>query len=334
MLKRFLIENWEKFTESEKPKTMQVIPISSCTESFGNDIVLIFINNSTFPNYIFKSSRNSTFGHKVRNEYRSLKILSANSILSNIIPTPLYLDEYNEKPFFLQEGIQGTSLFELIKNKGLNKKTEKLVSKSVDLLVDIGNTKSSCQSVRNDSVYDYEQIHGIFKNELNSSSNRKNVEKLIKHKQMLEKENNSFFFHGDYWQTNIIVDYREESINGIIDWEFSESSMFFPKDLIWFLINLGFCLCLHEDPKVGIRDSYKRVFFSNGRLREIVATCFSRYMKAIGWDRSLLPVLLEMTLFEMSMRELLAYGDHYKMDNVLKELFVYTIENERNLCAL
>lgn len=334
MLKTFLIENWKKFTKSEVPKAIQIVPISSCLEDYGNDIVLIFVNKASYPEYIFKSSRNPAFGYKLSNEFNSLKNLHNNQNITTYIPTPYYLGLYNQNQFFFQKGLQGISLFKLIREKGIDRKVQLLINQSIDILVEIGKTKSTFKFTNFDSNYNYENIFNIIKNEFVSLSNKQKIEKLIEYQRILKKEDYNFYIHGDYWMRNIIVDYRTIEIKGLIDWEFSHSEAIYPKDIIWFIINLSYSLSLYEESEISIHNAYKRTFFTHGSQSKLIALCFCRYMEAIGWDKNLLNELLEMTLLEMSMRELIAYGRHSKVDKVAKELFIYTIENEDKLCLL
>lgn len=332
MLKRFLIENWKKFTKSEIPKELQVVPITSCLKDYGNDIILIFVNKSTYPKYIFKASRNPAFGYKLKNEFYSLKNLYNNHELSTYIPTPYYLGVYHRNQYFLQEGISGISLFRLIRQKGINKRVQSLINQSIDLLVEIGKTKSSHNPAYCDSKYNYEHVCEIVKKKIAYSSNKKKIDKLIEYQRMFKKKDYNFYVHGDYWQTNILVDYRKVEIRGVIDWEFSNPFGIYPGDIIWFLINLGYCLCLQKEPGASIPHAFKWAFFTSGDHNEVIASCYHKYMTGIGWDTSFFKILLEMTLVEISVRELISYGFHCRMDQIWMELLNYTLTNEDKLC--
>ena len=334
MFRNFLIENWEKFTKAAAPKRIQIVPTSSCLEDYGNDIVFLFVDNASYPEYVLKASRNPTFGHKLENEYYSLKNASNNQKVSTYIPTPYYLGSYNLNHFFLQKGLHGVSLFKLIRQKGINKRTHFLINQSIDILVEIGKTESVHKLTEIESIYMEEHFFAIAKEELVSSHNKQKIGKLIEYQQVLKKENHNFYIHGDYWGRNIIVDYRTTEIKGVIDWEFSHSGAIYPKDIIWFIMNLGYNLGLCRDSEMSILDAYKWAFFTPGNQNKLIASCFRRYMEAIGWDKNLLSMLLEMTLLEMSMREFIAYGRHSKIDEISKKMFLYTIRNEDSLCVI
>ena len=331
MLEKYLIENWERFTKSVVPQTVQLVPISSGFYGYGNDVVLIFVDNATYPEYILKASRNPAVGYKLKREYYSLKNIYNSGKISDYIPTPYYIGLYNQKQFFLQKGVKGNSLLKLIGQKGINKKIQLIINQSIDLLVEIGKTKSSYkleQFVYNEDVYE------VIKEKLTTSSNRRKINKLIEYQQMFKKEGNNFYTHGDYWLANIIVDYKKERINGIIDWEFSQAEVCYPLDLMWFIITLGNNLIIHKLSEKTIFCAYKKVFFTNNVYNDIIASCYRRYMTAIEWDQSLFNKLLEMTLVELSVREWISYGCHLKMDQIWMELLDYTLTNEDKLCIL
>jgi len=332
MLKSFLLENWKVFTESPFPSSMEAVPITSCTKDYGNDVVLIFINNYPYPQYIMKISRSPFYGLKLKNEYLALKSLQKVKGLNYYVPFPYYCGSLGGNIFFIQGGIPGTSLWRLIRKKKSIDACKLLIDESIDLLIAINSLGFS-----RDRVFSEEKKNGHFLTQyeeefIGSGLSIKKIEELKDYWEKFEKYGHRFFLHGDYWQANIMVDERGRKISGIIDWEFSEESASAPTDIIWFMINLGYCLYLRANPEGDLLDSFRWSFFTPGRHSEMLSSIFSKYITAIGWKQDLLRILLETALVEMSVRNLVTYGRHFDMDKICLQMLHYAIANEGSIC--
>jgi len=333
MLKNFLLKNWKMFIGPTLPEVIQVAPITSCVKDYGNDVVLIFINNQVYPKYVMKVSRNPFYGLKLKNEYYALKSLKKIKNLAHYIPIPYYLGHFGENIFFIQDGVPGTSFFRMIKKRRQIEDCYPLIIKAIDLLVSINLSKISYNkrfSRKSDKIgYILKRHENEF---INIGINIKKIEEIKECWAQFEKQGKYFFLHGDYWHANIIIDEKDKIINSVIDWEFSKSRVSIPTDIIGFMIILGYCLYLKINPASDILDSFKWAFFKKGVHNEILSSIFQRYTAATGWDQSFFRVLLEMTLVEMSVRELINYGCHFKQDKVYRKMLRYTVDNEINIC--
>lgn len=330
MLKDFLHENWEELISTKVPSSLQVVPISSCLYDYGNDVVLLFVNNNTFPDYVMKISRNPTYSFKLKNEFAALKSLNSVEKLSAYIPYPYYIGDFRQNTFFIQNGVPGTNLFKMIKQEGINKSTYSLLNKAIEILLLINSTRNYGESKELYCSEKFPDILQKYENDLiNHGLERVMIEELKEHCGYFYGKDESFFLHGDYWQTNIII--KNNNIRGIIDWEFSMPNSNIPTDIIWFLINLGHCMHLNSDPATNIPESFKWTFFTKGEHNEVISSCYKNYIDGIGWDRNLFENLLKVTLVKMSLRELIAYGEHTNMDMVCMEMLKYLFQNDKNI---
>ncbi|MFQ5675645.1 MAG: hypothetical protein ACE5G1_07100, partial [bacterium] len=91
MLKHFLLRNWDKFFGTSSPENLQIVPISSCIEDFGNSVILIFTRQNVYPEYVMKIIKNSAYSMKLNNEFFALKSLSGLTHLEKYIPQAYYL---------------------------------------------------------------------------------------------------------------------------------------------------------------------------------------------------------------------------------------------------
>lgn len=187
MLKKFLLENWKEFTKTDIPEALQVVPISSCLDDYGNDIVLVFVNEAAYPEYILKAGRNPVYSFKLKNEFNSLKILHNEKRLSLFIPKPYYMGSHDENTFFLQGGFDGIALFRLIQQKGADKKVQSLINQSIDLLVEIGKTRYIKESNTRNLSYETGRIYELIENELTSEKHKDKIRALKEYQSALKK---------------------------------------------------------------------------------------------------------------------------------------------------
>jgi len=334
LLKNHLKKNWENYTGAPLPSALEIVPLTSCTAGYGNDIILIFTDRHRYPEYVMKISRSARYGFKLKNEFAALQSRSNIRTLSTYIPTPYYIGKFGRRIFFLQGGFPGTSLFRLIRKRGITTANECLLNQSVELLAAINTSKADFDP---DNTTDKEAaVAPLFRFErefMHSGIRKKKIDELKDHLEQFRKNPLRFFLHGDYWPTNILVDEKKNRMNGIIDWEFAAAQSTTPTDIIWFLINLGYCLQLHKNGNVDIPTAFIRTFFSHGVHTETLGNLFDRYVAITEIDRSLFRILLEITLTEISMREFVTYGKHFEMDRVSLKMLLYTVENEKNLCV-
>ncbi|NOY53143.1 MAG: aminoglycoside phosphotransferase family protein [Deltaproteobacteria bacterium] len=334
MLKNHLKKNWENYTGTTLPTTLDIAPITSCTADYGNDVILIFTGRNRYPEYVMKICRSSKYGFKLENEFAALKSRSSIKSLSTYIPTPYYIGEVGQQVFFLQGAFPGTNLFRLIKKRGMSPKNERLLNQSVELLAAINTSKTHLDSKNTMGNPSSADILFRFEREfIHSGISKKKINELQDYLQQSRRNPIRFFLHGDYWPANILVDERENRINGIIDWEFAAAQSTSPMDIIWFLVNLGYCLHLHKDSSMDIPTAFVQTFFSRGVYAETLADLFDRYVAMTKIDRGSFRILLEITLAVISMRELIAYGKHSAMDRLSLKMLLHTVENEKSLCV-
>ena len=318
MLKNYLKKNWTQFIGTELPANVQLVPISSCTDEYGNDIILLFIEAESYPRYVMKICRNSQYNSKLENEYSALRHLMGTAKINSKIPTPFHLGRWEDKVFFLQEGLAGISLYSLIKERGLNKKTFASVEESIDLLIQINHVQITGKSnIAEDFLSDFESVLS------NASVCQAQISRIKDEREIFLKEGRCYFTQGDYWPRNILVDKKTKNVAGIIDWEFSISRSPFPIDCMWFLLNLGYCLALKNADNTSIMEAFKSTFFSQGKHNDFICACYNRYALRIGIDKDSFFPLLEILLVEMSLREYRAYGKHMAMDFVCLDMLKY-----------
>ena len=332
MLKDFLESHWEEFIGIPTPKVMQLVPITSGTHDYGNDLILIFTDSCIHPAYVMKVSRHPSYSFKLEREFISLHYMNRLSALTAFIPTPYYLGHLSGRTFFIQKGLAGFDLSKYIGRYGLNAMSRQLLDDAIDLLVTINTASTDCQGetigefkISGNPLVLHEQEY------IAAGIPPVKLEELLGFHRSFEERQKSFFLHGDYWLTNIIVNNRPYSISGIIDWEFSEPGSPVPSDIILFLIDLGHQLNLRLDPGKSLLDSYKWTLFAENDHSEFLKLCFQRYINAIEIDNNQFLKLLEFTLAKMAMRELHAYGKHGIMDYLYLDLFKYTVENEKEI---
>jgi aminoglycoside phosphotransferase (APT) family kinase protein len=333
LLKHFLLERWKEFVGTPVPSSMDLVTITSCTEDYGNNVILVFTNSDKNPSHVIKVCRNPAYGFKLKREYEALRALSNTEELKPYIPTPYILGEYDGCTFFIQAGVPGLSLFKLITEHGMNKTNCALIEQAIDLLVDINGSTVNVDS--KDVLWggSAQDMLSRFESEFfNIGLKRAKITELKEMYKNAADEKLRLFTHGDYWQSNIIIDERKKKVTGIIDWEFCSPGSSVPTDIIWFLINLAYCLYVKMNRAATVFDSYNWGFFDPGKHNEAFAIYYRRYMSGIGLNSRMFKLLLEISLAEMSMRELATYGRHSDMDRVCMDMLMYTVENEQRIC--
>lgn len=333
MLENFLRTHWGKFIGTPLPDVIQVVPLTSCVQEYGNDLILIFTDQCTYPTYIMKISRSPLYSFKLEKEFSSLHSLRRIGSLQSFIPTPYHIGNLAQNTFFIQKGIPGSILSKLIGLHGLNTTNQQLLNEAVNILVAI-NTAPVVDSPR--QVLDNYEASGdtlqLFEKEyIAAGISKKTLEELREYRKRLTEHRPRFFLHGDYWPTNLIVNTHSNRIAGIIDWEFSEPDAFLPTDIILFMIKIGRLLALKRNLDISPLESYKWTFFTEGEHTGLLKSYYQQYMKKMGLDEHVFIKLLELTLAEMAMREIKAYGKHWHMDYFYLEMFRYTLEHRSDM---
>jgi hypothetical protein len=319
MLQKFLRKNWVQFFGSPCPSRLQVATITSCLHDYGNDLVLIFTDDGSAPRYVMKICRAAEYGFKLEREFAALRDIAEDERLRQVTPAAHHLGVFAERTFFIEEGIQGTSLSRLIRERGLNRTNRKLLENAVDLLVDLNS-----HAARGAPVSEMDDDTA-----LNLSAHEKKL--LADRVSELSGGASRYYLHGDFWPLNLLI--RDDHIVGIVDWEFSVPVSSLPSDIVWFLVNLGYVLGHAKFGDVSLETSYRWAFFQPGKCGEFLEYLRRRYFGAMGLEDQIFLPLLEVSLSQMARRELLAYGQHGKMDTACMEILRHTLGHEKDLCV-
>lgn len=331
MLKNYFIKNWQQLTGEPTPPVLTLVPLTSCRYTYGNDLILIFTNKN-FPDYIFKICRSKQYGFKLRREYSVLQALNSIQGLEGIIPAPHYIGVYENRTFFLIEGIPGINLSKLIEEKGLNANVTSLIKQSVNLLCTINLAHHNLGSLRPiqedfelNFLLDFENIY------LQNNLPENELSRLQHVFESVQKRSFRLFKHGDYWASNIIVDPTENKIRGIIDWEFASTKSSIPTDIIWFLLTFAQSLLRRKKNPCSLKDACIWAFWGNGIHTEFLADLYSQYIELLPNIGVSFVDLLKITLAEFSVRELSTYGKSTNMDKECIKTLEYIILNAHSI---
>lgn len=330
MLGDFLLENWTEFIGSPIPNSLDLVPITSCLEDYGNNIVLLFVDGGIRPGYVLKACRNQKYNFKLQNEYFGLLSLSNQENLESYLPTPYYMGKYDQCTFFIQSGIPGISLLNLIRTHGINAANHRLIKQAIQLIVNINRSvvESNLESQRV-WMASSRNFFNDYENEfLEMGLSKPTLTEFAREYSRIERELKPLFIHGDFWQNNIMIE--NKNVSGIIDWEFCSPVSAISSDIIWFLINLSNCLYQRGKQNSSLFESYRWGFFQEGKHNNLFSSYFHEYLSGIGRNDEL-KLLLKMTLAEMSMRELISYGRHMQIDRICQDMLMFTIKNDEKI---
>ena len=226
----------------------------------------------------------------------------------------------------------GKSLHEILRHKGYNSYTKKLINQSIDLLVKINLTNVIGQTGQNKRVNIIDTLRKQDELIYLAGLSYSDLEPFLEHNDEVANEQH-FFVHGDFWGANILINPSSNLVSGIIDWEFSNFYSKNPLDIIWFILNMLFAL----NTKKSAYSSFSSRIISSlsiPRALDLIQDCFKRYVNQIGikdlnWGR-----LLICTLIEMSFREMLTYGNSNKMDKECLSLLKFFIANKQIIRAI
>ncbi|MDY0222947.1 MAG: phosphotransferase [Desulfobacterium sp.] len=331
-IKQYLKKNWAAIFKEEVPDNFDCVVLSSCLEDYGNNLVLIFPDRFCYPKYIMKMSRTKRYGFKIEREYQGLLSVSKNPDLKKYIPFPHKSGTLNGLPFVIQGGIPGESLHEILRQKGYISHTKKLIDQAIDLLVEINTTNVISEVDKNIETYN---VVDALKNQpeliCNAGLSCSELEPFVE--QYNTVVDRVFFVHGDFWGANILIDPISNKVSGIIDWEFSNSNSRTLPDIMWFVLNLLFAFNFKK-----IRDgSFSNIIISSLSIPasiDLIRDCFKRYSSKMGIKDLNCGQLLICTLFEMSFREMSAYGSSNKMDSECLSLLKFLTANKQIMDAI
>ncbi len=328
MLKQFLLKNWQDLIGGEKPKVLNIATISSCNDVYGNDLVLLFIGNEREPQFVLKVVRDSRYNFKLERENYALVALRHVDSVKKIIPVSYASGSINGRYYFIQQGVSGQNLRNLLQTSGLNDKNKIFLEQSISILCAVNMAHKHIDVIQNQPGHcdPYDIISR--KNDFESVGiDYGKFRQIIEAYDYISALRQKFFLHGDFWPANILVDEKKHAINGIIDWEFSEPNSSVPTDIIWFLITVSNAVHGYIHYSTSLFDSFKWAFFSEGEHNEIFKEYYHQYMIHIGLSgKKIFRPLLLLSLAGMSMREKLAYGAHNTMDKECLELLNYALK--------
>jgi len=333
LLKQYILNNWEKLINDKKPSFFNIATISSCNEDYGNDLALLFVENCKAPQYFLKVVRDSKYNFKLKRENFALTTLSKSILLKNLLPVVFSSGYINGRYFFIQSGISGQNLHNLLFSTGLNDKTLELIEQSILLLSNINMASRQISGIKNSPHMLDQNVLSLAQMEYSSFGiSGDDFNKIIAYQDYFKTLGRRFFLHGDFWPANILVDEKNGKVTGVIDWEFSTPCSAVPTDIIWFLINLSYSLSGYIHSSNTLEESFKWGFFLHGEHNSVFKKYFQLYMSKIDLPgRSLFKPLLLLSLCDMAMREKIAYGRHSFMDNDCLDLLKYAIKHDSYL---
>ena len=327
MLTQFLLENWQEFTKTPVPESIDFATLSSCNEEYGNDLVLIFVGRARTPCFVLKVARNKRYNFKLERENQALITLNKFDQLSWIVPTSFAHGFLRERFFFLQGGIGGQNLNNYLRTTGLKKKSLVLIEKSIHLLCSIN--LSHGQHTGQKRCPGDDENAGLFADDCScplEGLDSADYERICAIRDSFVRLGRMFFLHGDYWPANILVHEKSGVINGVIDWEFSFPASAVPSDIIWFLVNLAYGLGGHQQPSISLIDAFRWGFYSSGAHNAVFRECFQQYVSRMELpQKGFFSPLLLFSLFKMAMREKETYGQHSFMDLECLKMLRYAI---------
>ena len=334
MIEDFLYKNWNNLIGGHRPKLMSVSLISSCPEVFGNIVCLVFVEKNQAPSYIIKVCRSNKYSDKLEREFWCLQVCRSIDSIQQLIPVPHYIGKVNGLTFFIQSALPGCSLRQYMFSSKINTSVIHILYQAIDLLAVI-NIKEIEPYHTSEPVNQYSpEYFRLYRRSLEDGGISKgNIETYLECYELLKNKEQIYFSHGDYWQNNILIDKKTQLITGVIDWEFSRDHSLIPIDIIWFLINLSNILYRKEKSEYAdLFESFKWAFFTEGDHVCLIEGLYNRYVNKFEGNFHLGFIdFLELTLAELSIRELAAYGEHYEFDNTCMKMLKYTVKNRTSI---
>ncbi|GBD95994.1 MAG TPA: hypothetical protein ENG83_15430 [Nitrospirae bacterium] len=306
-----IIQNIHQTKTGRKPEPEEISLLMYASRNA--DINFIFINGSTFPHYVIKSSRNDGLKQQLRNEYDFLlKIYTGTgALLKNSVPEPLAEGILNNSYYVIQSAVNGMSLNEYLwKQKNSKPKIERLFAQVTEWLVGL----HACGDVSFPGVeelvgHDYiagslerfRQQHGLLLEE----------KRLISH--IFEKCTSLTGIgiplgqrHGDFSPWNIRFNGRNDKMF-VLDWEYADTSGMPITDLLNFFVVSQPVLSGYEKagenkgsggsfsrylniPLPELQD-FQKAFYDDTWQARLMQKCIVRYCEEVGIDTRLLDIL-------------------------------------------
>jgi hypothetical protein len=326
--KQFLLNNWADIFKENPPADIDCVLLSSCLEDHGNNLIMVFSEHHChFPKYIMKTTRNKKFNFKIETEFEALRKATKDDFLRPYIPYPYMAGYLNGCAYLIQGGIRGRTLHDMLcvqKNTSL---IWKLVNQAIEILIKI-NGMNTAKNFENKS-HGLDKTLSILPTSVLTEADLsiKEIDLIVERGNTLFKKNR-FFIHNDYWGANILVNERNKSISGIVDWEFSITTSPVPSDIVWFVVNLIYALNITRQTR-SFYEVVKTAFFTPESM-ELIKNCLNRYTALMGLEGVDFIQWIETVLLEMGLRELKTYGHTGEMDKECLRLLKFIINNREN----
>jgi aminoglycoside phosphotransferase (APT) family kinase protein len=327
MLKELIRRVLREGPGGSDPGPLHVVPITSCLEPHGNDVVLVFARNEDCPGHVMKMVRSSAYNSKIEREGRVLVHLGSRPVIGALLPPVVRQGRINGNAFMIQRGVRGESLFRILLGCRSDARAQRLLLDAVGVLARLGRVSppegAGVDPSRNSMACDWPELL----RRTGPGLSRERLARVEESARRIRELEGNWFLHGDFWPTNILIG-EDGEIVGIIDWEFAAPTAPWPSDIGWFLINAGYTLAMRKDPSVTLPEAFRRVFFGSteGETR-ILSEVARDYFTRLGLDPGLMRHLLEVTLMQLAQRELLAYGRHRGMDEVCAAMLAQLQDN-------
>lgn len=312
------------------------LPLTSCLEPHGNDLVLMFgagagggAGGGRGPDRVFKAARDPRYSEKIANEDRALTRVGAAPDLAPLVPRLLARGETAARRWLIQSGRRGRALSARLLALPDARRERSLLAPSIALLARLGALAEDARAPEPAPERSAWNSLARLDDEL-LDANPTHADRLRAARDRLRTSPRRFFLHGDYWQTNLLVDARGH-VDGLIDWEWSHASSPVPADLVWFLANAAYYSALREDPSAGLATAFRRGLGSDAcwALRAPgggPGPLALDWCRRTGFDPGLLDDATAWSLLQLANRERLAYGRPGAMDGLAAEMLSAWLE--------
>ncbi len=297
-------------------KNVRHCMISSNSNDSGNDLIFLFLADKKLPDYLIKIGRSKENNKGIINEYNCIQYILCNKRGNSLTPDVIHYGEYNGKAYFVQNVITGKGLSESL-IRGINPRTNACIEQSIDFIADLFKLGplieiSTTKAAENALLAELKSFvtKPMYHNRIETAIEKLGIIKCLA--------------HGDFWVTNIITDKAIHKIIGIIDYEFGDISCYTYFDIFWFLANLAMFL----ESANSFIDSYKTVFFSYSPNTSYYQKVLYKYFSQIDQPIPDIADLVIISLLYASFREKRVFGKSLHMDQLCREILLWTIENE------
>lgn len=297
-------------------ESLALVPFSSCLERHGNELVLIFVDGSREPKLVYKQSRHAEFGFKITNEAQALELAGGDAALAPLVPALHLRGEASGRPWFVQEGLAGDSLWKKLLS-GEQRRLPGWLAAGLDVLGRIGelaaDPEMQWRPERNALSLDADALTQHL------DPDTPTIEALARAQNSFAERKRRYFIHGDYWPANLFVD-PSGRVTGVIDWEFAIPDRPAPVDAAWYLVNAAYGLAMRAPGRTTIEESFERAFLEGTAGFSPMWHAARRLATTEDLDAPALRDLLVLTLAQLALRERLAYGREGAMDRTCRTL--------------